>query len=114
MGLTEKQRAYHRRWNRNQSPEYKARKLRIQKERLIKIKDFIYKVKTDSGCMDCGESDPVVLDFDHRPGTDKEGNIGSYRSLGWSIERLTKEIKKCDVVCANCHRRRTYNRKIAE
>ena len=55
-------------------------------------------------CADCGETDPVVLEFDHR--RDKEFNIGSvlpYRR--W--EAILAEIEKCDVVCANCHRRRT-------
>ncbi len=58
-------------------------------------------------CADCGESDPVVLEFDHR--RDKQFNIGAvlpYRR--WSS--VLEEIAKCDVVCANCHRRRTARR----
>jgi hypothetical protein len=58
-------------------------------------------------CLDCGEDDAVVLEFDHR--RDKEFNIGSvlpYRN--W--ESILAEIEKCDVVCANCHRRRTASR----
>jgi hypothetical protein len=58
-------------------------------------------------CLDCGESDAVVLEFDHR--RDKEFNIGGvlpYRN--W--EMILTEIEKCDVVCANCHRRRTARR----
>jgi hypothetical protein len=58
-------------------------------------------------CRDCGESDPVVLDFDHLE--DKSFAIGeslTYRR--W--ERILEEIAKCDVVCANCHRRRTARR----
>ena len=58
-------------------------------------------------CVDCGESDPVVLEFDHL--RDKAFDIGAslpYRS--W--ESILDEIAKCDVVCANCHRRRTARR----
>ena len=56
-------------------------------------------------CVDCGESDPVVLDFDHVRGK-KECDVNAL-VYGWSsLERLVREIKKCDVRCANCHRRR--------
>ncbi|HVT76394.1 MAG TPA: hypothetical protein VHD87_05140 [Acidimicrobiales bacterium] len=58
-------------------------------------------------CVDCGESDPVVLDFDHR--RDKLFEIG--RAIFFkSMEAILEEIEKCDVVCANCHRRRTARR----
>ena len=58
-------------------------------------------------CADCGERDPLVLEFDHL--RDKRFNIGSalpYRN--W--ETILAEIEKCEVVCANCHRRRTAHR----
>jgi hypothetical protein len=58
-------------------------------------------------CTDCGECDPVVLEFDHL--RDKEFDIASgihYRS--WS--KVLAEIEKCEVVCANCHRRRAATR----
>ena len=57
--------------------------------------------------VDCAESDPVVLGFDHF--SDKPFNIGSglpYRN--W--QSILEEIAKCEVTCANCHRRRTARR----
>ena len=55
-------------------------------------------------CVDCGESDPVVLEFDHLGG--KSFNISAgIRTKNWAL--LLAEIEKCEVVCANCHRRRT-------
>jgi hypothetical protein len=58
-------------------------------------------------CVDCGETDPLVLDFDHL--RDKEFSIGEVLQDGrWSA--ILAEIKKCEVVCANCHRRRTARR----
>jgi hypothetical protein len=58
-------------------------------------------------CMDCGESDPVVLEFDHL--RDKEFGIAQgLRDREW--QSVLDEIAKCDVVCANCHRRRTARR----
>lgn len=58
-------------------------------------------------CVDCGETDPTVLEFDHL--RDKEFDISrGYYSRRW--ETVLPEIAKCEVVCANCHRRRTYRR----
>jgi hypothetical protein len=59
-------------------------------------------------CADCGETDPVILEFDHL--RDKLFDIGQslpYRS--W--QAILDEIAKCEVVCANCHRRRTAKRR---
>ncbi len=59
-------------------------------------------------CSDCGEADPVVLEFDHL--RDKEFDVAQalpYR--GWAS--ILAEIEKCEVVCANCHRRRTARRR---
>lgn len=59
-------------------------------------------------CMDCGEKyPPYVMDFDHVRGV-KVANVATL--VGQSNERkLREEIEKCDVVCANCHRERTWN-----
>ena len=57
-------------------------------------------------CVDCGEADPVVLEFDHVRG-EKSGEIANMlrRQVAW--ERIIDELSKCEVRCANCHRRRT-------
>ena len=67
-----------------------------------------YKVK--AGCADCGyRAHPRALDFDHI-GTDKAGDVGRmmHGRIAWPI--ILAEIAKCEVVCANCHRIRTYER----
>jgi hypothetical protein len=58
-------------------------------------------------CVDCGESDPAVLEFDHL--RDKLANINTLTN-GYPWRSIAAEILKCQVVCANCHRRRTYRR----
>lgn len=57
-------------------------------------------------CVDCGETDPIVLEFDHVRG-DKKWNISSRACGASKWETIKEEIDKCDVRCANCHRRRT-------
>lgn len=57
-------------------------------------------------CIDCGEADVRVLEFDHVR-ENKEGNIGDYVRGGLAWQRILLEISKCDVRCANCHRRKT-------
>lgn len=78
---------------------------------------FLRQMKSQP-CADCGgRFDPVCMDFDHRPGEVKLFNLGSTgkNSRGQSrpndIERLRAEIAKCDVVCANCHRVRTFRKR---
>jgi len=58
----------------------------------------------DHPCVDCGETDPVVLVFDHVRGV-KEFNI-STKSATSSWKRILREIEKCEVRCSNCHLRR--------
>ncbi len=58
-------------------------------------------------CTDCGETDPTVLEFDHL--RDKSFNLsGGIRDRNW--QSVLDEMAKCEVVCANCHRRRTASR----
>jgi hypothetical protein len=58
-------------------------------------------------CVDCGEADPLVLEFDHI--RDKGFEIGAgLPDRNW--KSILREIEKCEVVCANCHRRRTAKR----
>ena len=71
------------------------------KKRLIEIKQ-------SSGCTDCGETNHIVLDFDHLK--DKKYNISRMIHDGFSWAAIKKEIAKCEVVCANCHRIRTHDR----
>lgn len=69
-----------------------------------------YLALKDKPCTDCGQRFPhYVMDFDHARGT-KEFSI-SNKGRDLSLEALTREISKCDLVCANCHRIRTHNRR---
>lgn len=75
------------------------------KERLQKYRLQYYHTHP---CSDCGNTDYRVLDFDHLK--DKEFNISDGIKWGYSLERIKAEIAKCEVVCSNCHRIRTWER----
>ena len=57
-------------------------------------------------CVDCGESDMDVLDFDHVRGR-KNGDVSILARSAIAWKRVAEEIAKCEIRCANCHRRRT-------
>jgi hypothetical protein len=67
----------------------------------------------DAPCVDCGQRYPFyVMEFDHREGETKLFNIADVTSKRrTSKETLDRELAKCDLVCANCHRERTYQRR---
>jgi hypothetical protein len=74
---------------------------------------WLHEYKLAHGCADCGYREhPVALEFDHLPGSQKLGGLS--RMIGCSEARLLAEIAKCEVVCANCHAIRTYNRNQAK
>lgn len=80
------------------------------RKRVVRLERTRYLIKffEDHPCTDCGETDPVVLEFDHLGEKSFEISAGiAYR--GWQAFR--DEIAKCEVVCANCHSRRTARRR---
>jgi len=83
--------------------------IRVQKwnsERRLKHYDLITAYLAAHPCVDCGMANPIVLEFDHRDVNKKTTEI-SKMSGRCSWKRIEKEIRKCDVVCSNCHRIRT-------
>ena len=67
--------------------------------------NFIIIFLQDNSCVDCGEADIRTLEFDHIE--EKYLEISKMIAGGYSINTIKKEIKKCEVVCANCHKKRT-------
>jgi hypothetical protein len=78
------------------------RKRRTRRDARIKSLEYL----AEKGCCDCGIKDPRVLEFDHIDPKEKKYNISALLSRGtpWSSEILRSEIRKCRVICANCHR----------
>jgi hypothetical protein len=82
----------------------KARNKRIEQTNHQRIFEY----KLERGCLDCGERDPTVLEFDHL--RDKVMAVSVLIRYVNTWESLLAEIEKCDVVCSNCHTRRTAER----
>jgi len=78
------------------------------KKRRLKIALWLHNYKKTLKCTKCGENHPATLDFHHRDPKDKIGSIAHSSCLGWGMKKLLKEIAKCDVLCANCHRKLHY------
>lgn len=82
----------------------------IRQKTLARIKanqDWIIQYLIEHPCTDCGEKDLLVLEFDHL--SDKAMNV-SHAIQYHGIATLQCEVAKCEVVCANCHKRRTASR----
>ena len=67
----------------------------------IKNREYIKEYKEQSGGCDCGEMDIRCLDFHH---TEKKDATISKGICDWGLERLKEEVKKCELVCSNCHK----------
>ena len=80
-------------------------------ERKRALYAWYHALKEGTPCADCGVSfPPAAMQFDHRPGENKRGNVGDLAHR-MSKRLVLDEIKKCDLVCANCHAIRTVNRR---
>ena len=97
--------------------EYRARRYikegrwRDEGPKAAALKEWMVQLKSKP-CTDCGNRFPVCcMDFDHHKGDNKSYNIGSMFAHHYSRELIQTELDKCDLVCANCHRIRTRNRK---
>lgn len=86
--------------------ERKDEKQKKSTARAKMVKVFIAEYKLKSGCIDCGyNKHHSALDFDHVNG-DKKINVCFAKSRAQALD----EIQKCEIVCSNCHRIRTFNR----
>lgn len=106
--------------HKRQSPEAKAaqaaaarrhapKKAIRDSARRISIRDVVAKLKEAVPCSDCGQHFPYyVMDFDHRHGKAKTQVVSALVAQGCALKTVMAEIAKCDIVCANCHRKRTH------
>lgn len=88
----------------------KTEKVSIAKQKAY-LAQYIRDIKDKTPCMDCKKQYPYyVMDFDHVRGRKHKNVMELIPSL--SKKKIDEEIAKCEVVCSNCHRIRTHERKI--
>ncbi len=85
------------------SLEDKTKKRQAAKAFNERNRKFIYEYLQTHPCVDCGESDPIVLQLDHQG--DKTANVSDLVKVG--LTRIKQEIEKCEVRCSNCHAMKT-------
>lgn len=87
--------------------EYRARALERNRKLKILLKDRKRNYLASRACIKCGINDPGVLDFDHIDPNTKSFSVAKalHNIMNW--EGLLKEIEKCQILCANCHRIKT-------
>lgn len=95
-------RACHKMRNRATAANSKERMASAQKRLVRRKLDAVNALK--GVCVTCGETHPAVLDFHHRDSGDKDLPI-AVAVRKWPLNRVLDEIKKCDVLCSNCHRK---------
>lgn len=107
----EKQLAARRAWYSRNKEKEKDRVVAATRLRRQAARDYINALKESLPCYDCNEFFPYyVTEWDHT-GTDKEFNVSVMVHNTCSIEKIMREIAKCELVCANCHKIRTHKRR---
>jgi len=100
----EKQRAAWRKWYHENKSDQLKKIYFNRKARRKKALEWLAAYKKTICCSSCGfNGHPAALDF-HHAGTDKVFEIGNWFNITCSIPRIRREIEKCTVLCANCHR----------
>lgn len=73
-----------------------------QVKRIKNIKEYVLDYMKDKKCKNCNENRLPALDFHHL--NNKEFNVSQGILNGYSLDRIKKEINKCEILCSNCHR----------
>jgi hypothetical protein len=87
---------------------HRKQSLEAKTKRIARDRAFVRAYLEQNPCVDCGEADTRVLDFDHVG--EKTTEVCEMVATGWPVGVIAAEIRQCEVVCANCHRRRTAAR----
>lgn len=96
--------SYHKNRDANRQSRYASRR-----DSADAAREYIVEYLSAHPCVDCGEPDIVVLDFDHVRGV-KRKDVSVMACGGYSLDSVKAEIAKCEIRCANCHRRATIRR----
>jgi hypothetical protein len=89
----------------------RERRRELKRARRIEFVEWYLSLKDGKPCAVCGGVfHPAAMQWDHLPGTGKNGNVGDIQRRS-ARARVLAEIAKCELVCANCHSIRTFQRR---
>jgi hypothetical protein len=94
-----------RRYYAENKEEHKLKVRARNREYYAENRKLLFEYYKQNPCVDCGNDNPIVLELDHKDDCNKHKDVSKMMSYKW--ETIEKEINKCDVRCANCHRIRT-------
>lgn len=97
---------YSRQHYKTNKAKYISKARRNQFSNRAKLRVLVRGYLSEHGCIDCGETDPTVLEFDHVRGS-KRSPVSQLVNAGLSVDKVCEEILKCEVRCCNCHKRKT-------
>lgn len=89
---------------------YKENQRRGRLRKKQKRVEAILAIKLLGKCTDCGETHPACLSFHHLDSSKKTGSVMVMAKSGVSMERLIEELKKCILLCVNCHLKRHWHK----
>lgn len=96
---------YHAEWY----PKNREKRLKQVSDRRKRIRKQLKEYKVTLKCEICEENHPACLDFHHNG--EKDLDVSSMVSQGYSFKRIKEEIEKCNVWCSNCHRKYHFSEK---
>ena len=103
---------YHRQHYLDNKDRYRSKASARKKVVITENRKLLLEYFANHSCVLCGEADPIVLEFHHNQG-EKDKNIAAMMPYcSWGV--ILEEIEKCEVVCANCHRRKHNSNRFAE
>ena len=97
--IRERNRRYQAEWYRRNRQTQILRSNETKKHK----REWLCSLKEGKSCLMCSESHPATLDFHHR--NPKEKDFGLGEAMNMSKAKVLAEMAKCDVLCANCHRK---------
>ncbi|NGM68676.1 hypothetical protein G6M89_06580 [Natronolimnobius sp. AArcel1] len=105
VGMSWENLSVDQRWHYRNTEWNKERTL----QRRSRLRSWVNDQKRECGCSQCGTDTAACLDYHHVDGSTKKMAVGQMVTFGYGKDALRKEIEKCKVLCANCHRRLHYS-----
>ena len=105
----EDQKVYFKKWYAKNKKKFNKQVYEITKRRRKELRAWLNEYKSKRGCETegCEETHPACLEFHHKE-KNKEKGVSEMCKNAYGKKRILKEIKKCSLLCANCHRKKHF------